>query len=257
MGILNLTPDSFYDGGKHVLMKNALDKVAEMHEAGASIVDLGAFSSRPGAVLVDEEEEWVRLKDVLKEIKKIFPGVYISIDTASANVANRCLEFGADMINDISGGLLDVEMLKVVALHKAPYIGMHMRGTPDTMQYMTHYSHLMREVLDYFILLKERVLEYGITDLILDPGFGFAKEMEHNYELLSQLETLNTLENLILVGVSRKSMIYKTLSVSPSDALNGTTALHMTALMKGADILRVHDVKEAVESITLYNKLVK
>lgn len=255
MGILNLTPDSFYDGGKLLSVGFALDKATEMYELGAEIVDLGAFSSRPGADLISEDEEWSRLEGVLKAIKKEHPFRLVSIDTYRAEIARRSLELGADIINDISSGNMDLGILRVCAQQHAPYIAMHMRGTPSTMQHQTHYESLIGEVLDYFIAFEKRAKEEGLIDWCIDPGFGFSKTLDQNYELLTQLDSLKVVERPILVGISRKSMIYKTLGTEPDYALNGTTALHMTALMKGADILRVHDVKEALESITLYNKL--
>ena len=255
MGILNLTPDSFYDGGAYNSPAKIMAQAAHLYQDGAFILDLGAYSSRPGALEVTEEEEWTRLKGVIQTIKKQFPDRLIAVDTFRSEIAYRSLQEGADMINDISGGFIDPRIWKVTAEHKAPYIAMHMKGTPSTMQTLTQYENLSMEVLDYFIELTRRARKEGLTDLILDPGFGFAKTTEQNYELLDRLEALKPLQNLVLVGISRKSMIYKSLGTGPSEALNGTTALHMAALMKGADILRVHDVKEAVESITLYHKL--
>ncbi len=255
MGILNLTPDSFYDGGKYDSRAKVLEQAGHLYEEGAFILDLGAYSSRPGAEEVSEEEEWNRLKGVISAIKKQFPDQLIAVDTFRSEIAYRSLEEGADIINDISGGFLDNRIWKVAAEHKAPYIAMHMKGTPNTMQQLTQYSNLSLEVLDYFVEVTRLAQREGLTDLILDPGFGFAKTLDQNYELLDQLDVLKPLQNLVLVGLSRKSMIYKSLGTEPSQALNGTTALHMAALLKGADILRVHDVKEAQESITLYHKI--
>lgn len=255
MGILNLTPDSFYDGGKYDSRSKVLEQAARLYQDGAFILDLGAYSSRPGAAEVTEEEEWNRLKGVIGDIKKRFPRHLVAVDTFRSEIAYRSLQEGVDIINDISGGFLDRRMWKIAAEHKAPYIAMHMKGTPATMQTLAAYDNLPIEVLDYFIDLKRQATQEGLTDLILDPGFGFAKTTAHNYELLNHMEVLRPLQNLILVGLSRKSMIYKSLGTGPAEALNGTTALHMAALMKGADILRVHDVKEALESITLYHKL--
>ncbi|HSZ71747.1 MAG TPA: dihydropteroate synthase [Cytophagaceae bacterium] len=255
MGILNLTPDSFYDGGKYHSVAKVLDQASFLYEEGALIVDLGAFSSRPGAEEVSEEEEWKRLQPVIKNIKKHYPHRFLSIDTYRSEIAYRSLEEGADIINDISGGNLDRKILRVATAHKAPYIAMHMRGTPGTMQSLTQYNRIAPDILDYFVEVNKQAREEGLSDLIVDPGFGFAKTVEQNYELLDQMEVLKPLQRLILVGLSRKSMIYKSLNQTSSESLNGTTALHMTALLKGADILRVHDVKEAIESITLYRKL--
>jgi len=255
MGILNLTPDSFFDGGKYDSRAKVLDQAAHLYEEGAFILDLGAYSSRPGAAEVSEEEEWKRLKGLIPAIKKQFPHQLIAVDTFRSEIASRSLQEGADIINDISGGFLDNKIWRITAEHKVPYIAMHMKGTPNTMQQMTQYSNLSLEVLDYFIEVTKQAKREGITDLILDPGFGFAKTMDQNYELLDRLDVLKPLQSLILVGLSRKSMIYKSLGTVPSEALNGTTALHMAALLKGADILRAHDVKEARESITLYHKI--
>lgn len=255
MGILNLTPDSFFDGGKYDSRAKVLEQASRLYQDGAFILDLGAYSSRPGAAEVTEEEEWDRLKGVIQEIKKQFPDQLIAVDTFRSEIAYRSLHEGADIINDISGGSIDPRIWKVTANHKAPYIAMHMKGTPSTMQALAQYDDVSMEVLDYFVELTKLARREGLTDLIVDPGFGFAKTIEQNYELLDHLEVLKPLQNLILVGLSRKSMIYKSLGTGPSEALNGTTALHMAALMKGADILRVHDVKEALESITLYHKI--
>jgi dihydropteroate synthase len=255
MGILNITPDSFYDGGQYAALNNALQKASELYESGAKIVDLGAFSSRPGAEMISEEEEWTRLEKILKAIKQEHPRQLLSIDTFRAEIALRSLDLGADIINDISGGQLDLNMMRVCAQHRAPYIAMHMKGIPTTMQQNSHYEDLMLELLDYFAALEQKASQVGLADIIVDPGFGFAKTVDQNYALLDNLGCLKVLNRPVIVGVSRKSMVYKTLDTSPSEALNGTTALHMTALMKGADILRAHDVKEAIESITLYLKL--
>lgn len=255
MGILNLTPDSFYDGGKYDSIAKVMEQAGHLYEEGAFILDLGAYSSRPGAAEVSQEEEWNRLKGVIKAIKKQFPDKLIAVDTFRSEIAYRSLQEGADIINDISGGVFDHEIWKVAAAHKAPYIAMHMKGTPETMQQLTQYSNLPIEVLDYFVDLIRKARKEGLTDLIADPGFGFAKTIKQNYELLNQLDVLKPLQTPVLVGLSRKSMIYKSLGTHASEALNGTTALHMAALLKGADILRVHDVKEALESITLYHKI--
>lgn len=255
MGILNLTPDSFYDGGKYDSDAKVLARATSIYQDGASILDIGAYSSRPGSSEVSEEEEWNRLKGVIPMLKKAFPDKMIAIDTFRPEIAHRSLKEGADMINDISGGINDKRMWEIVAEHKAPYIAMHMKGTPSTMQQLTDYRNLSMEVLDYLLKIIVQSQKIGLTDLILDPGFGFAKTLDQNYDLLHKMDVFKTLQLPILVGISRKSMIYKTLDVEAKDALNGSTALHMTALMNGADILRVHDVKEAVESITLHHKI--
>jgi dihydropteroate synthase len=255
MGILNVTPDSFYDGGQYNGQDKVLAQATRLYEEGALIVDLGAYSSRPGAAEVAEEEEWKRLKGMIASIKKQFPHHYLAVDTFRSEIAYRSLGEGADLINDISGGFMDGRIWRIAAEHQAPYIAMHSRGTPVTMQQLTHYNNLPMEVLDYFIEVTTKAKKEGLTDLILDPGFGFAKTTEQNYALLDRLDVLTPLQCPILVGLSRKSMIYKSLGTGPAEALNGTTALHMAALLKGADILRVHDVKEASESITLYCKI--
>jgi len=255
MGILNLTPDSFYDGGKYDSVPKVMEQASRLYEEGAFILDLGAYSSRPGAAEVSQEEEWDRLKGIIRSIKEQFPDKLLAVDTFRSEIAYRSLQEGADIINDISGGFLDHKIWKIAADHKAPYIAMHMKGTPTTMQQLAQYANLTIEVLDYFVDLIRQVRREGLADLILDPGFGFAKTMEQNYELLNQLDILKPLQTPVLVGLSRKSMVYKSLGTDPSEALNGTTALHMAALLKGADILRVHDVKEALESITLYHKI--
>jgi dihydropteroate synthase len=257
MGILNLTADSFYDGGKYNSVDLALENATQMYEQGAKIIDIGAFSSRPGAHLITEEEEWEKLRDVISAIKKEHPHKFISVDTYRSTIAKRSLELGADIINDISAAQMDPQILDVAAHNKAPYIAMHMKGTPETMKELASYEHLEHELLNYFVELGKKANAAGLVDVLIDPGFGFAKNTEQNYNLLAELGVLKVLNRVVVVGVSRKSMIYKTLKGDATTALNGTTALHMAALMNGADILRVHDVKEALESITLYNKMTK
>ncbi len=256
MGILNLTPDSFYDGGKFKDSSIILTQVEKMLNEGATFIDVGAYSSRPGADFVTEDEEKQRLLPIIELVIKTFPEILLSIDTFRSSVASASIDTGASLINDISAGKLDPKMLSVIAKYKVPYIMMHMRGTPKTMQSKTTYTHLVKEVILYFSeqLLKAR--ELGIHDIIIDPGFGFAKTVDQNYELLSQLNLLKTLKLPILCGISRKSMIYKVLNNTPAEALNGTTALNMFALTKGANILRVHDVKEVVECVELENRLI-
>lgn len=256
MGILNLTPDSFYDGGSYGALADAISQVEKMLNEGATFIDVGAYSSRPGATDITVIEEERRLIPVIEELVKIFPEVLISVDTFRASVAQKAVKAGAALINDISAGLLDPQMMEVVGNLGVPYIMMHMRGSPQTMKDLTSYEDVTKEVLLYF---SERVAMAGahkIKDLVIDPGFGFAKDATQSFELLKKLELFKSLEKPLLAGVSRKSMIYKTLHTSPNQALNGTTALHMFALQKGANILRVHDVKEAVEVVTLYKRLV-
>ncbi len=255
MGIINVTPDSFYDGGKLSSTEKILQQAEKMVGEGAMFLDIGGYSSRPGASDISEEEEVSRILEPIKEISKSFPKVPISVDTFRSNVARKAVEAGAAIVNDISGGLLDDQMIDTVSELQVPYIMMHMRGNPRTMTKLTEYSKVTLDVLSYF---SERIMlarKAGINDIIVDPGFGFAKTAEQSFELLNQLELFRPLELPILVGVSRKSMIYKTLGVTAADALNGTTSLNTVALLKGASILRVHDVKEAVECVTLVEKL--
>ncbi|QLE01927.1 dihydropteroate synthase [Galbibacter sp. BG1] len=257
MGILNVTPDSFYDGGKYSKEKVILDQVEKMLEEGATFIDVGAYSSRPGAKDISLEEELSRSVPITKAIVKKFPEAMVSIDTFRAEVAIQNVEAGACMVNDISGGTLDEDMLPTVGKLGIPYIMMHMKGTPKTMEQKTIYRNFMRELLYYF---SERIAEahaHKINDIIVDPGFGFAKTMDQNYELLAKLNVLHILNLPILVGVSRKSMIYKLLDSAPAKALNGTTSLNTLALSKGANILRVHDVKEAVECVKIHEMILK
>ncbi|WP_298499626.1 dihydropteroate synthase [uncultured Algibacter sp.] len=255
MGILNITPDSFYDGGSHKNEVEVLKHVEQMLNQGATFIDVGAYSSRPNADHVSEADELKRILPIVALVLKEFPDILLSIDTFRSNVAKQTIEAGACMINDISAGLLDDNMLQTIAKLKVPYIMMHMRGTPQTMQQQTHYDNLVKEVIFYFTERIAAAKALGINDLIIDPGFGFAKNLEQNFELLNKLELFNMIENPILVGVSRKSMIYKTLKTSAKEALNGTSVLNTIALQKGASILRVHDVKEALECITLVRSL--
>jgi dihydropteroate synthase len=255
MGILNLTPDSFYDGGKYKDERGILKQVEKMLEEGATFIDLGAYSSRPGADSVSEEEELKRLLPIIDVLLKRFPEILLSIDTFRSRIAAPCIEAGAVLINDISAGLLDEQMLPTIAKHKVPYVMMHMRGNPKTMQSKTSYTHLIKEIVHYFSEGVAKARALGIHDIILDPGFGFAKTLDQNYELLSQLDLLQTFRLPFLVGLSRKSMIYKALNTSAAEALNGTTALNMIAFNKGAKILRVHDVKEAKECVELAGHL--
>jgi len=255
MGILNCTPDSFYDGGKLKDTASVLRQTQLMLDAGATFIDLGAYSSRPGADFVSEDEELQRIIPIVEALIRAFPEILLSIDTFRSKVADRCLGMGAAMINDISGGNADKHMYQVVANYSAPYVLMHMKGTPKTMQQQTQYQHLITDILYYFSDCMTKARSFGINDIIVDPGFGFAKTLEQNYAVLKELQLFKTLEVPILVGLSRKSMIYKLLDSTPDNALNGTTALNFYALCQGANILRVHDVKEAQECVQLVRQL--
>ncbi len=255
MGILNVTPDSFYDGGRFRNKSSILKQVDTMLDEGATFIDIGAYSSRPGADHVSETEELNRILPIIEFLVKNFPNILISVDTFRSNVAKACVEVGACMINDISAGQQDDNMFATIAELNIPYIMMHMRGTPQTMQKLTDYDDLIKALTLYFSERIASARTVGIVDLIIDPGFGFAKTLKQNFELLNKLEILKTIDLPILAGVSRKSMIYKTLDTSAEGALNGTTALHMVALQKCSSILRVHDVKEAVECVTLFEQL--
>jgi dihydropteroate synthase len=254
MGILNLTPDSFYDGGQFASLSTALIQVEKMIADGADIIDIGGYSSRPNATLVSTAEELARILPVIKAIKQSFPDALLSIDTFRAEVAHAALSEGFAWVNDITAGS-DPLMFQTVASFKVPYVMMHMRGTPQTMTTLTQYTNLLLDIRAYFAEKINQVQVAGITDYIIDPGFGFAKTTEQNFELLNGLQHFQCLNAPILVGVSRKSMIYKSLQTTPDLALNGTSFLHGIALSKGAKILRVHDVKEAVECVTLFRKL--
>lgn len=255
MGILNVTPDSFFDGGKYKDESKILIKVETMLKHGATFIDIGGYSSRPNAEDVTEGEELKRVVPIIQLILKYFPETLISIDTFRSGVAQQSIEAGAALVNDISAGLLDNNMLSTVGKLGVPYIMMHMKGNPKTMQQHTNYKDLVKEVISYFAQRISAAYEEKINDIIIDPGFGFAKTIEQNFELLNRLELLQLNDLPILAGISRKSMIYKTLNTTSKNALNGTTALHMIALQKGSKILRVHDVKEAMECVTLYNQL--
>lgn len=254
MGILNVTPNSFYDGGKFNLSENGLLQVGKMLEEGATFIDIGAYSSKPNAEFVSEEEERSRILPVVKSILKQFPGALISIDTFRSGIAAVCIENGAAIINDISAGNLDEKMMEVVAKYNVPYIMMHLRGTPQTMQSQTNYENIIKEIVFYFSEKVNKARSLGINDLIIDPGFGFAKTLEQNYEVLQNLELFQMLDLPLLTGISRKSMVYKPLGITANEALNGTTVLNTIALSKGANILRVHDVKEAVECVKLFER---
>ena len=255
MGILNVTPNSFYDGGKHKEINSIIHQVNKMLSEGADFIDIGAYSSKPSAEFVSEEEEIKRLVPIVKSLVETFPNIVLSVDTFRAQVAKASVENGVAMVNDIAAGLLDDKMLETVAELKVPYIMMHMRGNPQTMQSLTDYKDIVKEMIFYFSERIQKARSFGISDIVIDPGFGFAKTVEQNYEVLHKMELFEMLELPILVGVSRKSMIYKVLENSPQEALNGTSVLNTIALQKGAKILRVHDVKEAVECIKLVSKL--
>lgn len=255
MGILNVTPNSFYDGGKYANEKAWLNQTEKMLSEGATFIDVGAYSSKANAEFVSEAEEAERLVPVVKLILQHFPKALISVDTFRAKVAKAALEAGACVVNDIAAGGLDEQMMQTVADFQVPYIMMHMKGNPQTMQSLAQYNNITKEVLFYFSEKIALARSYGINDLILDPGFGFAKTTEQSFELLANLELFDRLELPILVGVSRKSMIYKTLETKAEFALNGTTVLNTIALQKGSNILRVHDVKEAIECVKLYQSL--
>ncbi|HEY1025453.1 MAG TPA: dihydropteroate synthase [Sphingobacteriaceae bacterium] len=255
MGILNITPDSFFDGGQHNALDAALKRTSEMLEEGAEMIDIGAYSSRPGAADISLQEETDRLLPVLQTLIREFPDLVISIDTFRSEVARMAVAEGAHIINDISGGELDAEMFRTVAELRVPYILMHMKGTPQTMQQQARYGNVVNEVLDYFAEKTGQLTGLGVKDIILDPGFGFAKTTEHNFHLLDKLETFKILDFPLLAGMSRKGMIWKTLEITPHEALNGTTVVNTIALMKGARILRVHDVKAAVEAVKIVSRL--
>ncbi len=251
MGILNLTPDSFYDGGNYKNESQILVQVEKMLIDGATFIDLGAYSSRPGADHITTEAERKRIVPIVELLTNTFPEILLSIDTFRSSIAKECVAAGASMINDISAGNMDQDMISCVGKLKVPYIMMHMKGTPQTMKSKNHYNDMIHEMNIYFAEKIAEARKNGIDDLIIDPGFGFAKNTHQNFELLKNLALLQVHNVPILSGVSRKSMIYKTLNTSPNEALNGTTVLNTIALQQGASILRVHDVKEAIECITL------
>ena len=257
MGILNFTPDSFFDGGKLSTELEVLAQAEKMLSDGASILDIGGMSSRPGAEIITEEEELKRVLPYLKSLVSQFPAAIISIDTIRAKVADECLQAGAHIINDISAARFDNEMIAVAVKHKAPVILMHMQGLPADMQKQPQYNNVVTEVMDFFAERVNACRQAGVTDIILDPGFGFGKTVEHNYALLRNLKYFSQLNLPVLAAVSRKSMITKPLGIKPADALNGTTAANMIALMNGAKLLRAHDVKEAVECVKIFEQLNK
>lgn len=255
MGILNITPDSFYEGSRNKSADSLLKKAEIMLKEGASFLDIGGYSTRPGADDISISEELDRVLPSIEIILKNFPETIISIDTFRSEVANQAVKAGAAIINDISAGNLDENMMEIVARHQVPYIMMHMRGNPKTMKDLNEYENLTPDILFYFSEKVAEARSYGINDIIVDPGFGFAKNIEQNFELLSHLELFGILGLPVLAGLSRKSTIYKTLHCKPEDALNGTTVLNTTALFKGANILRVHDVKEAMECVKLCTQI--
>lgn len=252
MGILNVTPDSFYDGGKYVSEVKVIERIHQIVEEGAGIIDVGAYSTRPGAAFVDEKEELGRLSWAVELIRKYYPEVAVSIDTFRAKVAEEIITcLGPVIVNDISGGTMDDGMFEMVAKTGVPYMMMHIQGTPQTMQKNPVYQNVVAEVRDFFTERIEKLNALGFDNIILDPGFGFGKTLAHNYELMNHMEIYQELGYPVLVGISRKTMIYKLLGGTAQDALNGTTVLNTIALMKGANILRVHDVKEAREAVVL------
>jgi dihydropteroate synthase len=252
MGIINLTPDSFFTGSRKQDVSSVLEQAGKMLADGATFLDLGAYSSRPGAADISAQEEMDRLLPAVEAIATAYPDAILSIDTFRAAVAEAAINSGAHIINDISGGELDSEMFAAVAKLQVPYILMHMKGTPQNMVQQADYENVFDEVFDYFVKKYYQLKQLGVKDVIIDPGFGFAKKAEHSYALMKRLQEFNVLQLPVLVGISRKRMIYNELGVSADDALNGTTALNAIALTKGADILRVHDVKEAIEAVKIW-----
>lgn len=256
MGILNVTPDSFYAASRQQGERAIAQRIEQICTEGGTMIDVGAYSSRPGADEVPVEEEMERLRSGLAIVRRLCPDAVVSVDTFRADVARMCVEeYGVGIVNDISGGTMDSRMFETVASLGVPYILMHMQGTPQTMQLMPFYDDLMQNILCYFAERIQHLQTLGVKDIILDPGFGFGKTLAHNYELMNHLEEFNRMELPLLVGVSRKSMIYKLLDVTPDEALNGTTALHVIALLKGAHILRVHDVRACVEAVRIVREM--
>lgn len=255
MGILNITPDSFYDGGKYLYKENWISQTKKMLDEGADIIDIGAVSTRPNAKEISEEEELQRLIPVIKTLKNEFSGIIISVDTYRSKVARQAINEGASIINDISAGTFDENMIQTVAELNVPYIIMHIKGTPENMQQNPVYDDVIKEIMIFFSRRIELCKKAGVNDVIIDPGFGFGKTVEHNYEILKNLELFKIFELPILVGISRKSMINKVLNIRSTDALNGTTSLNTIALLKSANILRVHDVKQASETIKIVSEL--
>lgn len=256
MGILNVTPDSFYAGSRMQTETQIATRVEQMLEEGADMIDIGAYSSRPGAADISVQEEMDRLRAGLRIVRRMHPDAIVSVDTFRAAVACMCVEeYGVAIVNDISGGEMDKDMFPTVARLGVPYVLMHMQGTPQNMQQQLHYDSLLGDIFRYFARKVQQLRDLGAKDIVLDPGFGFGKTLEHNYELLAHLEDFRIFGLPLLVGVSRKSMVYNLLGCGPEDALNGTTVLHTVALQKGASILRVHDVRPAVEAVRIVSQL--
>ncbi len=256
MGVLNITPDSFYGGSRLENETEILNRASEMLQSGADILDIGGYSSRPGADDITEEEELERVSGALRILRREFPSAILSLDTFRSSIADIGIrEYGVDIINDISGGSLDNEMFEIIAKHNVPYVIMHMKGNPQNMQNDPVYEDIMAEIIKWFSEKKQELVLMGVKDIIIDPGFGFGKTIEHNFILLNNLEQFSILDLPVLTGLSRKSMIWKTLGIRPEDSLNGTTVLNTIALLKGISILRVHDVAEAVEAIRLVRRL--
>jgi len=256
MGILNVTPDSFYAGSRGVAERDIIERLRQMTDEGASIIDIGAYSSRPDADDVSTEEEMARLRHALNLVRQHQPDAVVSVDTFRSDVARMCVEeYGVAMVNDISAGEMDDEMFPTIARLGVPYIAMHMKGTPQTMQINPQYEHFLKEIFYFFSEKVQKLRDLGVKDIIIDPGFGFGKSIEHNYQLMNHLEEFKLFGLPLLVGISRKSMIYKLLGTTPEEALNGTTVLNTIALQKGAHILRVHDVKAAVEAVKIVEKM--
>jgi dihydropteroate synthase len=255
MGILNVTPDSFYDGGVHNSDKKILKHVEKMLNDGAVFIDIGAYSSRPNGINIDENEELNRVVPALELINNKFPETIISIDTFRSKVAETCLNSGASIINDISAGEMDKKMMKIVGKYKVPYVMVHMKGNPQNMMNKINYDKMLKEIIQYFSKKINQAISHKINDIIIDPGFGFAKDVNQNFDLLNNMDILKILEKPMMVGISRKSMIYKSLQTNAKESLNGTTVLNTISLIKGASILRVHDVKEANECVKLINAL--
>ena len=251
MGIINTTPDSFFEGSRKFSVDAVLMRAEQMLQDGAGMIDLGGQSTRPGSERVNEEEELQRVLPPVEALVKTFPGIFISIDTYYARVARAAVEAGARLVNDVSAGSLDSNLLPTVAALKVPYVLMHMQGTLETMHVAPHYTNVTTEVFDFFSFKLKELYNAGITDVILDPGFGFGKTATHNFTLLQELSFFRQLEKPLLIGLSRKATVYKTLGITAAEALNGTTVLHTLALLQGASILRVHDVKEAVQAVKL------
>jgi dihydropteroate synthase len=252
MGILNITPDSFYSGSRHNAIDHLLDTARQMLKDGATILDIGGQSTRPGSTLLDADTELQRVLPVIEALQQALPEAILSIDTFYSKVAAAAVQAGAHMVNDISAGQLDPHMMATVAQLKVPYVLMHMKGTPQTMKNLAHYDNITREVLDYFIEKTAACHKAGINDVIIDPGFGFAKTTQHNFKLLKEMQALSILGKPLLAGLSRKATVYKTLHITPEEALNGTTVLNTLCLQNGAGILRVHDVKQAMQAIQLF-----